>query len=231
MNRTRLKENLDAVLGRIADAAARSGRSRDSVRLVAVVKRRPVDQIRALVDLGPRDLGENYPQELWSKVEALPDPTIRWHLIGHLQGNKAKRTLPLVELTHGVDSLKLLKSIDALAGDLPRRPRVCLQINTSGEESKHGWTSHAVLADADAIAPLRSVEIVGLMTMAALGSDDESARASFRTLRDTRDALRRSTGLTLDELSMGMSSDFVPAIEEGATLVRVGSALFEGVDE
>lgn len=229
MDAQRLADNLETVRGRIAAAAARSGRAADSLTLVAVTKRNAVETVRPLVALGARDLGENYPQELWKKAEALADLTVRWHLIGHLQGNKAKKTLPMVHFIHAVDSLKLLQALDMLAAEAADPPRVCLQVNTSAEPAKHGWEPSALLADASAIADCRRIPVVGLMTMAALGTSAETARPSFVLLRETRDALHARTGLALPELSMGMSNDFETAIEEGATLVRVGSALFEGV--
>jgi pyridoxal phosphate enzyme (YggS family) len=154
---------------------------------------------------------------------------VRWHLIGHLQGNKAKKTLPMVRMIHAVDSPKLLQALDALAKDLDDPPAVCLQVNTSGEAAKHGWSPSAILDDAEAIAGCRQIPVVGLMTMAALDSTPAIARASFARLRELRNTLRTRTGLSLDELSMGMSGDFEEAIAEGSTLVRVGSALFEGV--
>jgi pyridoxal phosphate enzyme (YggS family) len=184
------------------------------------------------VACGVGDLGENYPQELWRKAEALADlgASVRWHLIGHLQSNKVKKTLPLVRLIHSVDSLQLLRTLDESAAALSDPPGVCLQVNTSGEVSKHGWAPQQVLEDAEAIAGCRAIPIVGLMTMAALGTTAETARPSFVRLRDLREELRRRTGLPLAELSMGMSGDFEVAIEQGATLVRIGSALFEGVE-
>lgn len=229
MSRETLRGNLESVRSRIAAAARRSGRDADAVRLVAVTKRTPPDVALALLELGVRDLGENYPQELWAKVASLAGRPVRWHLIGHLQGNKAKKTLPMVSMVHAVDSLKLLRTLDELAGGLAEPPAVCLQVNTSGEAAKHGWDPGAIAADAQAIAACRAVPVVGLMTMAALGTTPESARPSFARLRAVRDDLRARTGLALEHLSMGMSGDFEAAIEEGATLVRVGSALFEGV--
>jgi pyridoxal phosphate enzyme (YggS family) len=230
-DRQQLRRNLDSVRARIDEAARRSGRAPDSVRLVAVTKRNPAHLVRPLVELGVRDLGENYPQELWRKAEALADTPARWHLIGHLQGNKAKKTLPMVRMIHAVDSLKLLQSLDTLAAEATTAdaPAVCLQVNTSGEEAKHGWSPEGILRDADAIAACRRIPVVGLMTMAALGTTAETARPSFVLLREVRDALRARTGLPLDQLSMGMTNDFETAIAEGATLVRIGSALFEGV--
>jgi pyridoxal phosphate enzyme (YggS family) len=232
MNEHRIRENLENVQSRIAGAARRSGRSAEAVRWVAVTKRSPPESIRPLVACGARDLGENYPQELWRKAEALADlgNSVRWHLIGHLQSNKVKKTLPMVVMIHSVDSLKLLQSLNESAISLSDPPVVCLQVNTSGERSKHGWTPDQLLADSERIAACHAIPIVGLMTMAALGTTSETARASFVGLRELRDALRHRTGLPLNELSMGMSNDFETAIEEGATLVRIGSALFEGVE-
>lgn len=232
MNADRIRENLARVEARIAEAAGRSGRPAGSVRLVAVTKRNPPEWIRPLVACGASDLGENYPQELWAKAESLADldDSIRWHLIGHLQSNKVKKTLPMVAMIHAVDSLKLLRILDEAAGEMKQPPEVCLQVNTSDETSKHGWDPEGILADAEAIAACRSIPVVGLMTMAALGTTAETARGSFVALRELRDRLRPRTGLPLGELSMGMSNDFETAIEEGATLVRIGSALFEGVE-
>lgn len=232
MNTPHLADNLRSVRDRISRAADRAGRDPSGVTLVAVTKRSPIEAVRTLVELGQADLGENYPQELWSKAEALDDLPVRWHHIGHLQGNKARRTLPLVRMIHGVDSPKLLLAIDeAVASlDLPDPPSVCLQVNTSAEPSKHGWDPDSLLADSAMIAAVRRVPIVGLMTMAPLDTEGDEARPYFARLRAIRDRLRAAIDRPLPELSMGMSGDFEAAILEGATLVRVGSALFEGVD-
>ncbi len=228
MDRKRLADNVTFIKDRMREAAIRSRRNVGAITLVAVTKRNPIEVVAPLVELGLVDLGENYPQELWTKVDATADLAVRWHLIGHLQGNKVKKTLPMVHMIHAVDSLKLLQALDTMAASLSNPPRVCLQVNTSGEAAKHGWEPASILDDADAIAACRHIPIAGLMTMAAFGTTAESARPSFVRLRETRDALRARTGLPLDALSMGMSNDFETAIEEGATLVRVGSALFEG---
>jgi pyridoxal phosphate enzyme (YggS family) len=233
INAERIRQNLELIQSRIASAVGRSGRPAGTVRLVAVTKRNSSEAIRTLVENeGARDLGENYPQELWRKVDALADlsAAVRWHLIGHLQSNKAKKTLPLVTMIHSVDSLSLLQSLDKLVSGMEHPPAVCLQVNASGEASKHGWSAEEILNDSEAIAECRAIPIVGLMTMAALAEDAEAARPAFRGLREVRDQLRVRTGLELPELSMGMSGDFEVAIEEGATLVRVGSALFEGAE-
>jgi pyridoxal phosphate enzyme (YggS family) len=224
-----LRHNLLLVRARIAEATRRSGRGAGSVTFVAVTKRSPAEWIPALLELGARDLGENYPQELWRKADALSHLPARWHLIGHLQGNKARRTLPLVHMIHAVDSIKLLKSLDQLSLELGSSTSVCLQVNTSGETTKHGWEPAEILEQAESIAQCGQIQIVGLMTMAAFDTNAETARPSFARLRAVRNELRLRTGLTLEHLSMGMSNDFETAIEEGATLVRIGSALFEGL--
>jgi pyridoxal phosphate enzyme (YggS family) len=231
MNEAQLRDNLRSVHDRIARAADRSGRQKTDVTLVAVTKRHPTEWVRALVGLGVSNLGENYPQELWSKAEALADLPISWHHIGHLQGNKAKRTLPLVRMIHGVDSLKLLLTLDELAASpgAADPPSVCLQVNTSAEPAKHGWSPEGLRADAHTIAAVRRIKVVGLMTMAPLGTEGNDARPFFARLRELRDELRNLLDRPLPHLSMGMSGDFEAAILEGATLVRVGSALFEGV--
>jgi pyridoxal phosphate enzyme (YggS family) len=232
MNATRLADNLRSVRDRIARAAQRAGRPPAEITLVSVTKKSPSEAARALFELGAVDLGENYPQELWSKAEALADLPVRWHHIGHLQGNKARRTLPLVRMIHGVDSLKLLLALDELVDTLGLAdpPLVCLQVNTSSEQAKHGWTAEGLLADSAAIAGARRIPVVGLMTMAPLGTEGEAARPYFARLRGLRERLAIEIERPLPHLSMGMTGDFEAAILEGATLVRVGSALFEGVE-
>ena len=237
MNLDRLKANLDSVRSRVAQALDQSGRPSGSVRLVAVTKRSTPELVRPLISLGILDLGENYPQELARKFElsAAVIPPPRWHLIGHLQSNKVKKIIgPLgstLVMIHSIDSLKLLDFVGETALAAGVSPAVCLQVNTSAEPSKHGWTPDSLLADAYRIAAPRAVPVVGLMTMAALGTTAETARGSFVRLRELRDELATRTGLALPELSMGMSNDYETAVLEGATHVRVGSALFEGVEE
>lgn len=236
MNLDRLKTNLDLVRSRIAQALDQAGRPAGSVRLVAVTKRSPAELVGPLVELGVVDLGENYPQELVRKFELTRAmaPAPRWHLIGHLQTNKVKKIIgPMgraLVMIHSIDSLKLLDLVGESALAAAVAPAVCLQVNTSAEPSKHGWTPETLLADAERIATLRGVAVEGLMTMAALGTTAETARGSFARLRALREELAARTGLALPELSMGMSNDYETAVLEGATLVRVGSALFEGVE-
>jgi pyridoxal phosphate enzyme (YggS family) len=179
-------------------------------------------------ELNP-DLGENRPQELWRKAAAIP--TARWHLIGHLQRNKLDRTVPLVALIHSVDSERLLEALDAFGRKLSSPIPILLEVNCSREAAKGGFSVEAVPALTDKLGSLPGVAVRGLMTMAAYSDDPERARPTFAELRRQRDILRVCTGLELPELSMGMSGDFEVAIEEGASIVRIGSLLFEGLGE
>ncbi len=224
-----LLRNLEQIRQRIADAARISGRTPDAVTLVAVTKYVEPAVARALADAGCLDLGESRPQELWRKGEALADRPIRWHLIGHLQRNKIARTLPLVSLIHSVDSLRLVEAIEAEAARLPRPVPVLLEVNVSGEAAKHGFAPDELAPLGPRLEELTHVEVRGLMCMASRDSDPDQARREFERLRRLRDRLRTvwSDRLSLNELSMGMSGDFEAAIAAGATLVRIGSSLFE----
>jgi PLP dependent protein len=223
-----IAENAAQVRGRIADAAARSGRTASQITLVAVTKYVSAETVRPLVAAGCVDLGESRPQQLWEKAAALADLPIRWHLIGHLQRNKVRRTLPLATMIHSVDSPQLLTAIDE---ECSRPLPVLLEVNTSGESAKHGFQPEMIERSLGELTGCRNVAIRGLMCMASFDGGLEAARRDFAALRLLRDRLRRNCppGMTLDELSMGMSGDFEVAIEEGATIVRVGSALFEGI--
>jgi hypothetical protein len=231
--RSRIIDNVADIRARIADAARRSGRAADAVRLVAVTKYVDSQVARQLVAAGCHDLGEARPQELWRKAEALSGEDIEWHLIGHLQRNKIARTLPLVRLIHSGDSVRLIEAIDAEAAraGLPPVP-LLLEVNISGDETKHGFKPDELPPVGEQLAAMKAVKIRGLMCMAGREGDIENARRDFENLRLLRDQLRPAwpNGLVLDELSMGMSGDFEAAIEEGATLVRIGSLLFEGID-
>jgi pyridoxal phosphate enzyme (YggS family) len=224
-----LKDRLAAVESRIAGACARVGRARSDVTLVAVTKTVTTEWAAALLELGIADLGENRPQELWHKAAALP-PGVRWHLIGHLQRNKVERTFPLVHLMHSADSVRLLQALEREAERQGRTLPLLLEVNASGEASKHGFAPEELASLAPTLAGFRHVHIGGLMTMAAL-QEAEACRPTFRTLGTLRDRLRQELGepLRCEHLSMGMSNDFEVAIEEGATFVRLGSVLFEGV--
>jgi pyridoxal phosphate enzyme (YggS family) len=228
----RIADNLARVRARIAAAAVRSGRSADAVRLVAVTKYAGHQAARALIAAGCGDLGESRPQELWDKAAAISDPQVRWHLVGHLQRNKVRRTLPLVSLVHSVDSQRLLAALDDEAAAADRRVAVLLEVNISGEAAKHGLPHEDVGPLLARAGEFPHVEVRGLMGMAGLSGGETEARREFARLRELRDRLQAGcpAGVSLEELSMGMSQDFEAAIGEGATIVRIGSALFEGVE-
>lgn len=210
----------DALLDRLRAAAAANGHDPRRLRIVAVTKAHPIEVARAARDAGLRMLAESRVQEAEPKVAALPE--VEWHFIGRLQSNKARRVVRAFEVIHSVDSADLLRRLDRVAGEEGRRPRVLLQVNVSGEGSKAGLTTEAAIA----VRAPSSLEIVGLMTIAPLGASEEEARSVFRRLRETRDRLEQVAGIGLGELSMGMSADAVAAAAEGATLVRIGTALF-----
>jgi pyridoxal phosphate enzyme (YggS family) len=226
----RIAANVAAVRQRIAEAARRAGRAPGDVTLVAVSKYVDAVQTAALVQAGCFDLGESRPQLLWEKAAAIDDPRIRWHLIGHLQTNKVKRTLAAAALVHSVDSERLLHAIDAEATALGRTIDVLLEVNVSGDATKHGVAASGLPALVAAAAGCRQVRVRGLMTMASLEGDDDRTRREFAALRELRDRFASDTppNVRLVDLSMGMSGDFELAIAEGATIVRVGSALFAG---
>lgn len=228
----RIAENVAQVRERIGAAALRSGRRAEDVTLVAVSKYVGADEVRALLAAGCQDLGESRPQELWRKAESLGGEAIRWHLIGHLQRNKIARTLPLASLLHSGDSLRLLEAVHADGLQSGRRVEALLEINVSGDAAKHGFDPDEVEPLGDALAALSGVQIRGLMCMAGREGDAAEARGEFARLRELRDRLQSAWGnrFALSELSMGMSGDFEIAIEEGATLVRVGSLLFAGAE-
>ena len=228
----RITENVTAVRERMQAAALRAGRRATDITLVAVTKYVGPPEVAAVVAAGCLDLGESRPQELWRKIAARSTPDlVRWHLIGHLQRNKARRTVGRVGLIHSCDSLRLLTEIDRIAQETTSRASVLLEINVSGDAQKHGFEPQEIEGHLATIAELQSVQVKGLMTMAALAGNADEARQNFSCLRELRDRLRANCpeSICLDELSMGMTRDFEIAIEEGATIVRVGSALFEGV--
>jgi hypothetical protein len=222
-----LRSNLQDVEQRIVAACRRAGRSRDEVTLVSVTKYVSPEICRRLLELGVTNLGESRPQELWRKAQAVPEA--RWHLVGHLQRNKVEKTLPVVSMIHSVDSVRLLDAIEAEAGKADRACTVLIEFNLSGEPAKHGFAPADWGCLPPAIARCRHVRVVGLMTMAALESDAVAARATFAELRQLREQLQPHVPFSLSHLSMGMTNDFEVAIEEGATIVRIGSALFRGL--
>lgn len=225
-----IENNVRAVRAAIEGACRRAGRPTDSVTLVCVTKTVDAATARILYEIGERDLAENRPQALWEKQPQLPADA-RWHLIGHLQTNKVRRTLPLVEMIHSVDSVSLAQCVSSEAVRIGRPAQVLLETNVTGEESKHGFSPDALRSSFGQLIALPGLQIAGLMTMARLEDEVEACRPAFAALRLLRDELRskHAAGPRLDVLSMGMSRDFVVAIEEGATHVRIGSALFEGM--
>ena len=225
-----LRNNLLAIQDRIAQACARAGRKPEEVTLVAVTKYAGLESVRQLVELGQLDLGEARPQQLASRSRELA-PTVRWHLIGHLQRNKAEETLATTHLIHSVDSLRLFEHLAKLGQKHQNRPAILLEVNVSGETSKDGFDPQELLAAWPGMQACESLQISGLMTMAPHDDDAEAARPVFRRLRSLRDQLRDQSNRKwmLSELSMGMSGDFEIGIEEGATIVRIGSRLFEGL--
>jgi PLP dependent protein len=226
-----LQDRLAEVDGRIEAACRRAGRKRGEVTLVAVTKTVPIEVAALLAQLGVMELGEGRPQELWKKAAALAG--VHWHLIGHLQRNKVDRTLPLVRMIHSVDSVRLLQALEDEARRQERTVAVLLEVNASRESQKHGFMPHELAGILPDIEALKFVQVRGLMTMAALEVEPEQCRPTFAELRRLREELckRTSPPHTLEHLSMGMSNDFEVAIEEGATLVRLGTVLFAGLGE
>jgi PLP dependent protein len=228
--RASLKGRLDAVEQRLAAACRRAGRQRGDVTLVAVTKTVSLKVAALLPALGVLALGESRPQELWRKAAAL-SPSVEWHLIGHLQRNKIERTLPLVRWIHSVDSLRLLTALEEEASREARIVSILLEVNAGRDPAKQGFAPEEVPALCPHLLALRHVQVRGLMAMAAYEEDPERCRPTFVALRQLRERLRQELGTVhaLDHLSMGMSNDFEVAVEEGATMVRLGTVLFEGL--
>jgi pyridoxal phosphate enzyme (YggS family) len=231
-----VRERLAAIRSRIETACARAGRDPGEVHLIGVSKRQPLERVVAAVRAGVLHLGENYVQELRAKrervAEALaldtpPAPEVHWRMIGGLQRNKANAVVPLVDAVDSVDRESLAVALDRSAASLGRKLDVCLQVNLSDEPQKSGVDADGLPALLYACSELENLRVIGLMTVPAAAADPENSRAAFARLRELRDTLRRQPERDdLRELSMGMSADFEVAIEEGATLVRVGTALF-----
>ena len=222
-----IAQRLKEVRAAIAAAAQRSGRDGGSVRLVAVSKTVDLERIRAAIDAGQDLFGENYLQEARDKIAVL-GRQVSWHLVGSLQSNKAREAVALFDLIHAVDRLKLARALDAAAARQGKVQDILIQVNQAGEATKSGVEPAAAPALLQEVARLPHLKVLGLMTMPPWFPDPESARPYFQALRALQDHLRGLTGLPLMELSMGMSGDFAVAVEEGATLVRVGTAIFGG---
>lgn len=218
-------ENLSAVAGKIAAACSRVGRDVKSVELIAVSKTFPADSVRDASEAGQLVFGESKIQEAEPKIDALPG-SLHWHFIGRVQRNKVRRLLQRFEVIHAIDSLRLASYADEIARELGLFPRVLLQVNIGKEASKGGFEPDVLHSEMEGLLTLGRLEIIGLMCIPPVGPDAESARPWFAALREMRDAWEIEFGVKFPALSMGMSGDFEVAIEEGATHVRVGSAIF-----
>ena len=232
----RLRNNLATIRGRMAEACRRAGRQPGDVTLVGVTKYVSAELTAELVEAGCHDLAESRPQSLWAKADALASlaGAPRWHLVGHLQRNKVRRTMPLMSLLHSLDSRRLLDTLDAEARACGKTCDVLVEVNLAGDPERTGLAVEEVAPLLAAAAACLHVRVRGLMGMASVPEGPEAsatARRQFARLRELRDRFRREAlpTVSLDELSMGMSEDFEEAILDGATLVRVGSALWEGV--
>jgi hypothetical protein len=220
-----IAENLERVREQIASAAAKSGRSADDVELVAITKTHPAEKVRDAIEAGQILFGENRVQEARAKIPELPS-NIRWHFVGHLQKNKVRQALPLFEMVHSVDSLPLAAEINRIAEEEGLYPRVLLEVNVAGEGTKFGFAPDQLRQQMDALMALLRISIEGLMCIPPLAVESENSRKFFVQIRELRDSLEKEFSMKLPQLSMGMTQDFPIGIEEGATMVRVGTAIF-----
>lgn len=220
------RNRLESVLHAMTEACLRSGRDVEAVRLMAVSKYQSAEAVSALADAGQRLFGENYVQEALAKQEELQNKDLEWHFIGKLQSNKAKYVVGRFSLIHTLDKIKLARTLHKEATKIGVVQPVLVQVNIGGEAQKSGVALEELDDLAASAAALDGLDLQGLMCMPPLCQDSEEARPYFRRLFELREGLRRRLDLALPHLSMGMSADFVQAIEEGATLVRVGTALF-----
>ncbi len=221
------KKNLEIIEENICKACEKAGRERSEVTLIAVSKTKPLEDLQAVYDLNIRDFGENKVQELTGKIEAMPDD-IRWHMIGHLQRNKVKYIVDKVELIHSVDSLRLAEEISKQAIKKNVNVNILVEINIGDEESKFGISADEVKVLVRDIAKLDNIKVQGLMCVAPYVVDSEENRAFFHKIKDLSvDIMKENIdNVSMNVLSMGMSNDYQVAIEEGATMVRIGSNLF-----
>ncbi|HXV14021.1 MAG TPA: YggS family pyridoxal phosphate-dependent enzyme [Candidatus Krumholzibacteria bacterium] len=222
---TTVTDNVARVRERVDSALRRAGRAAGEVTIVAVTKTFGPEMVRAAIEAGIADIGENRVQELLEKQRALDPSPCRWHLVGPLQRNKAGKVVGRVDLFHAIDGVRIAETVDRLARERALRARVLLEVNMSGEASKHGVTVAEAPAAAEALSRLDGLEWLGLMTMGPLSGGADETRACFRSLARLGAQLRGVTGRPLPVLSMGMSDDFEVAIEEGATMIRVGRGI------
>lgn len=219
--------NLERVRAEIAAALEKVGRGPEDVQLIAVSKKQDAEKVRAAFDAGQTIFGESRVQEARAKIPLLPS-AVRWQFIGHLQKNKVRHALPLFELFHSIDSLELAEQVERIATEDGARPRVLLEVNVAGEGSKIGFGPEKLREQMEALLALVRLQIDGLMCIPPLAPEAEDSRRYFVMLRELRDMLEREFAMKLPQLSMGMSNDYAVAVEEGATLVRVGTAIFGG---
>ncbi len=217
--------NLGRVQAQISEAAKKSGRGHDDIQLVAISKTHEAEKVRAAFDAGQQLFGESRVQEARAKIPLLPSAA-RWHFVGRLQKNKVRHALPLFELFHSVDSLELARQMDRIADEEGLHPRVLLELNVAGEGSKIGFAPDLLRKQMEELLGLRRLTIEGLMALPPLAPEAEASRKYFVLLRELRDQFAAEFQIALPQLSMGMTGDFTVAIEEGATLVRVGTAIF-----
>jgi pyridoxal phosphate enzyme (YggS family) len=218
-------ENLERVCEQIAQAAAKAGRAIDEIEVVAITKTHPAEKVREAIEAGQTLFGESRVQEARAKIPELP-ANLRWHFVGHLQKNKIRYALPLFELFQGVDSLALAQEMNRIAADEGMHPRVLLEVNVAGEGSKFGFSPDTLRQQMEELLALQRLSILGLMTIPPLADKAEASRRYFVELRQLRDRLQTEFHVDLPQLSMGMTQDFPIAVEESATLVRVGTAIF-----
>src|SRR6266699_6118299 len=218
-------ENLERVCEQVAEAAAKVGRAVDEIQLIAISKTHDAEKVRAAYGAGQTLFGESRVQEARVKIPELPS-NLRWHFVGHLQKNKIRHALPLFEMIHSVDSLSLAQDMNRIAEEEGLHPRVLLEVNVAGEGSKFGFQPNKLREQMETLLALNRLSILGLMTIPPLAPEAEASRKYFVQLRELRDRLQTEFHVDLTQLSMGMTNDFAIAVEEGATLVRVGTAIF-----
>lgn len=222
-----IRENVQFVRNKIAEACRRSGRESEEIELVAITKTVDVEQINEAIEAGIRVVGENRVQEAWRKYQEVGEKA-HWHMVGHLQTNKVKRVLQFADMIHSVDSVYLAREIQTQAKKLDRTIEILIQVNTSGEESKFGLEPEATIGAIEEVSTLPNLKIKGLMTIGAFLPNPEDVRPCFKLLNDLKDRVneRGITSVEIGTLSMGMTNDYEIAIEEGSTMVRVGTAIF-----
>jgi PLP dependent protein len=222
---TSIAENLEHVREQMAQASGKVGRAVDEIELVAISKTHDAEKVREAVEAGQTLFGESRVQEARVKIPELPS-NLRWHFVGHLQKNKIRHALPLFEMIHSIDSLALAQDVNRIADEDGLHPRVLLEVNVAGEGSKFGFPPDKLRQEIEELLALPRLSILGLMTIPPLSEEAETSRKYFVRLRELRDRLQTEFHVDLAQLSMGMTNDFPVAVEEGATLVRVGTAIF-----